>query len=246
MGFYADFAADTKPVEAYAGYGDGTVEDLMMDYDRTTGQGRVYGLHDYTFEHTFTVTYFIKTRDGWSDADTFFVTAGSCGCGDQPADEAEPDGLASLPGGTATTSSTEMNAADAALFQDVPHVTTAYVAGTSWTPSFLQFMAAAGQGSAQYGYAVPGGDQLNELPWSNLNRVSITFDQNVQVDQADLGVRGIRVSNYPVTAFAYDAASRTATWTLGQAVVNDRILLDLDADSPNGVKNDSGVFLDGE
>lgn len=46
-------------------------------------------------------------------------------------------------------------------------------------------MATAGQGSAQFGYAVPASEQLNELPWSNLNQVSITFDRDVSVAQDD-------------------------------------------------------------
>ena len=60
-------------------------------------------------------------------------------------------------------------------------------------------MAAQGLGSGDFGFAVPAGaPQLGVLPWSNLNQVSITFSAPVQVDAADLRVRGLSVANYPL------------------------------------------------
>ena len=131
-----------------------------------------------------------------------------------------------------------------------PTVTAVYLAGSSWAPAFKQHMAAAGAGSAVYGFAVPAAQQLAPRPWANLNQVSITFDQDVRVDAGDLSVRGANVSGYALdpAAFSYDAATRTATWKLaGNSVfANDRLLLDLDGGSPDGVKTAAGLFLDGD
>ena len=134
--------------------------------------------------------------------------------------------------------------------QNPPRVNQVYVSSSEWTPSFKQYLEDHGFGDDQYGYAIPDRDQLNELPWVNLNQVSIRFSENVQVDANDLQIRGVAVPNYTTNAasFTYNAATRTATWTLiaGQRFNRDRILLDLDGDAPNGVKDVNGNLLDGE
>jgi hypothetical protein len=131
-----------------------------------------------------------------------------------------------------------------------PEVTQVYLSGSAWTPAFKNYLAAKGLGSAQYGFAIPAADQLDERPWVNLNQVSITFNTNVQVDAADLAVRGVNVANYALdpAAFVYDAATKTATWRLAANAVfaSDKIILDLNADGPDGVKAPSGAFLDGD
>ena len=62
--------------------------------------------------------------------------------------------------------------------------------------------------------------------------------------QADLAVRGVNAPNYTVTGYVYDSASKTATWTLGQALRNDKVLIDLDGDA--GGVSSAGQRLDGE
>jgi hypothetical protein len=125
-----------------------------------------------------------------------------------------------------------------------PHVTQVYVSGSTWTDAFKQYLQAQGQGSGQYGYAIPATAQLATLPWANLDRVSVTFDQDVTAHQADLAVRGVTVPNYAVTGYTYDAATKTGTWTLGQPLRNDKVLLDLNADA-GGVSSTGGA-LDGD
>jgi subtilisin-like proprotein convertase family protein len=127
-----------------------------------------------------------------------------------------------------------------------PAVVAVYLSGSRWTPAFRSALADAGLGSARFGFAVPAADQLNEFPWAGIDQVSIRFDAAVDVDADDLAVRGAALPSYPVTAFAYDPAERTATWTLGRAVRIDRLMLDLDA-GPGGVRADVSVApLDGE
>ena len=127
-----------------------------------------------------------------------------------------------------------------------PKVTGVWVSGTSWTPQFRRRMAGTGRVDP-YGYAIAAADQLHVLPWSNINQVSIAFNEDVQVDLADLKVGGVSLANYPVRSFSYDADAKVGTWTLGQGVRGDRLALELNADGPDGVKNVAeGVFLDGE
>ena len=134
--------------------------------------------------------------------------------------------------------------------QNPPRVTQVYVSGSSWNQDFKDYMEDKGFGDSTYGFAISASDQLNELPWINLNQVSITFSEQVQVDANDLQIRGINVPNYALdpAGFHYDPSTRTATWKLagGATFDHDRILLDLNADSPDGVKDLQGNFLDGE
>jgi hypothetical protein len=126
-------------------------------------------------------------------------------------------------------------------------VTGVFIGGAAWANPFRTFLATAGMGDAAYGYEVPGGAaQADELPWSNVDRLSIRFSAPALVQQDDLRVRGVNVGDYAATAFTYDPGTNTATWTLGQAVVNDRVSLSLDADGPGGVADAGGTRLDGD
>ena len=125
-----------------------------------------------------------------------------------------------------------------------PTVTQVFVSGTTWTAAFKAYLAAQGLGDATHGYAVPAGAaQLAVLPWGNINQVSVRFSRDVLALDLDLAVRGVNVLNYPVTGFAYDGVD-AATWTLGRAVRNDKLVLDLDGGA-DGVVDDAGVLLDG-
>lgn len=134
--------------------------------------------------------------------------------------------------------------------QTAPRVNQVYVSGSSWSSDFKSYLEDKGFGDDQYGYAIPDRDQLDELPWYNINQVSIRFSEQVVVDAADLQIRGVLVPNYTLdpASFTYDVATRTATWRLaaGQTFERDRILLDLDGDTAAGVKDVDGNLLDGE
>ena len=129
-----------------------------------------------------------------------------------------------------------------------PKVTQVYANSTDWTAAFRNYVGAQALGSSQFGFAIAGGSaQLLPLPWTSVNQISIAFSVDVSVQQADLALRGVNVPAYATSAFAYDPVLRTATWTLAQNILNDRVLLDLDADAPNGVKAAAGgQYLDGE
>ena len=131
-----------------------------------------------------------------------------------------------------------------------PRVTQVYVRGAAWAAPFMSYLAGVpGQaaGSGQYGYAVGGGAaQLGDFPWYNLNQVSIAFSSDVTVAQRHLSVRGVNVANYPVTGFAYNPSTYTATWTLGREIPADKLLLDLDGDVASGGVSGGGMMLDGD
>jgi hypothetical protein len=124
-----------------------------------------------------------------------------------------------------------------------PAVTALHVAATHWTPAFKQQLAQTGQGSPAYGYSIPIGQaQLTPLPWSNLNQISITFDQPVSLEPTDLTITGLATPSYATKDFTYDRDTLTATWTLAAHTFSrDTITLNLDA---NGLQPivDSGGF----
>ena len=132
----------------------------------------------------------------------------------------------------------------------VPTVSAVHLSGTPWSRVFLAYLPTIGAGSSAYGFAVPGGAaQLDELSWVNVNEVSVTFSEDVVVDAGDLALRGLNVVNYALDPayFSYNNATRTATWRLagGAFFRNDKVLLDLDADGPDGVRTAGGTYLDG-
>ena len=132
-----------------------------------------------------------------------------------------------------------------------PTVTGVYVRGTAWTGGYLESLKGDGLGSDVFGYAVPSGAlQHDELPWGNLNQVSVRFSGAVSVQQGDLAVTNSQGTTIPFAAtdaFTYDAATSTATWTLGRALANEKVTLRLNGDAGSGVTATAGgALLDGD
>ena len=133
-----------------------------------------------------------------------------------------------------------------------PRVAEVFVGGSTWGTAFRERIETLGLGSAQFGYAVPAGSaQLTTIPWSAVDQVSVRFDADVSVERDDLSLRGANVAAYTFRDFSYDAATRTATWTLTGPLGRDRVLLDLDGDAagggpPAGGAAGAGGLLDGE
>ncbi|MBN2021930.1 MAG: Ig-like domain-containing protein [Pirellulales bacterium] len=114
-----------------------------------------------------------------------------------------------------------------------PTVTGVAVASSGWTAAFAH----------ADGYAVPfGPDQTTPLPWTRIDRVRITFSEDVVVAQDDLEIRGAVVPEYATSGFHYDAQTWTATWELAMPVAVDRLWLILSDD----VADTFGDALDGE
>ena len=131
-----------------------------------------------------------------------------------------------------------------------PTVTGVFVNTPAWLAAFRDALPGSTAATSALGFAVPvGADQLRAVPWTGITQVSILFSQAISVQQGDLAVRGVNVPTYAFSSFAFDPATRVATWTLSRAVGNDKLIFDLDADSPDGVRGGAagnGPFLDGE
>jgi hypothetical protein len=125
-----------------------------------------------------------------------------------------------------------------------PTVQGVYVASTSWSASFLTELQDNGLGSSTLGYALnTGASQLSTLPWNNINKISIAFSEDVVVSQASLALNGINIGTYSVTGFSYDAINHVGTWTLGQTIAKDKLLVSINS---NILTDIAGNFLDGE
>ena len=118
-----------------------------------------------------------------------------------------------------------------------PTIERVLVGSTSWSAAFV-----AGLGEA--GYAVPtGGDQLNELPWANLDQLTVVFSEETTVGQGDLALYGVALPEYGVAGFEYDADALAATWTLSAPMAAaDKLLLSV----ADAVTDAIGNALDGE
>ncbi|HEX3996961.1 MAG TPA: pre-peptidase C-terminal domain-containing protein [Pirellulales bacterium] len=133
---------------------------------------------------------------------------------------------------------------------DPPEVAGVYVSGTAWTQTFLSYLASHGLGSAQLGYLIPSGSsQLQDIPWVNVNTISVVFNESVSVNAADSALELIGSPDLPPPAalstatFSYNAATNTAQWTFASPLATDKYLLSI----PSADVTDSlGSTLDGE
>jgi hypothetical protein len=116
-----------------------------------------------------------------------------------------------------------------------PNVTSVKLGSSGWTPAFLSQLQAAGFGTG--GINVPLGGSTPLLPWANLNQVSMTFDEDVNVGQDGLLVNGVNAAAYGIAGFDYDYATYTATWTLAQPLPNDRVTVALAGSAADLVGN---------
>ncbi|MBI2824505.1 MAG: S8 family serine peptidase [Planctomycetia bacterium] len=124
---------------------------------------------------------------------------------------------------------------DTSIEASPPAIVGAFVDSSAWNPAFRAALATAGLGDATLGYAVPGGaGPASALPWANVDRVSLRFDRDVQVQAGELSVNGTSVATYGVTSFSYDPATFTATWVLAQPVPNDQLTLHPDPGPTGG------------
>ncbi len=132
-----------------------------------------------------------------------------------------------------------------------PEVTGVYASGGSaWSPSFYAYLAARGQGDAQLGYRLLGGDgQLLPLPWNNITTISVVFSQDVTINMAAAGLDLIGSADLAAApslssaTFSYSSATHTAQWTFAAPLTTDKYLLELPSPA---VVSEFGMSLDGE
>ena len=101
-------------------------------------------------------------------------------------------------------------------------------------------------GTGGYAVLVGSGVQLKPLPWMNIDQVKVVFSEDMLVGMDDLRLGGVNVASYGVDLFWYDAGKFTATWTLSAAIGADKLLIELNADGPDPIRDPAGNALDGE
>jgi hypothetical protein len=120
------------------------------------------------------------------------------------------------------------------------------VSSSEWSTAFTGFLQSAGLGTNGYSIPVGSFSQSSTLPWTNINRISITFNEDVDVNCADLSLSGVNTVASAFTDFRYNPLTHVATWSLGSPLTKDRFQLDLDGDAMNPVRDLQGEILDGE
>jgi hypothetical protein len=138
---------------------------------------------------------------------------------------------------TAAVNASTLVLTNAGSAPKAPEVTGVSVHSTLWSSTFPYVN----------GYPIPAGaPQLADLPWINLNEVSITFNEAVNVVQGDLTINGVNTPVYSMGGFTYNASNFTATWTLASPIGDDKLLLNLSGTGSTAVTATSGgTALDG-
>jgi hypothetical protein len=132
-------------------------------------------------------------------------------------------------------------------FIDTVQITDGYMGCNDTTAPRVSGVSVGGTGWAGADYSVPGGGtQLRPLPWINVTRVTIAFNENVLVDQNDLVINGVNVGTYGTTGFSYNPATYRATWSLASPIGSDKLTLTLDGNTATAVTDVTGNKLDGE
>ena len=85
--------------------------------------------------------------------------------------------------------------------------------GSAWSPAFLEFLQSSDLGAGGYAIPLVPGQPL-VLPWSNVNRLSIRFSEDVVVGAGDFFLYGNGQAPLAAADFSYDPQTFTATWTL--------------------------------
>ena len=127
------------------------------------------------------------------------------------------------------------------------------VNSTAWDGTFRDFVD-GGLGDSALGYVIPNGsDQLEVLPWININQVLVTFNEDVSASLSSgdltLGViAGVNADGTTaripsVISVEWNAAELTATFTLNQSIEPARIELQI---ASANVTDAAGNELDGE
>jgi hypothetical protein len=115
-----------------------------------------------------------------------------------------------------------------------------------WLAAYLGHLGTQGLGDAALGYRVAvGADQLDTLPWTNVDTISIRFSEGVTITNGDLQLLGaVDGPTVPsISGFSYDAATFTATWRFSAALLANKYLVHLGG---TAVVDSLGQSLDGE
>ena len=128
---------------------------------------------------------------------------------------------------------------------DPPSVAAVRLSSSAWDDQFRAFI----DPELSLGYPIPPTSQLDPLPgqplpWININKIDVVFDQDVDVELASFTLTGVNVPLYSflpddpldtvaadLDGFRYDSTTFTATLVLDNPIATDRLLLDIGGES---------------
>jgi hypothetical protein len=111
-----------------------------------------------------------------------------------------------------------------------PRVLQIEVSGSTWTAAPFELLT--------------GDEQLKPLPWKNLNRITVTFDEPVTIAAGSTALHGVSTGDIPLTpTLAPGASSTTITWAAAAPIATDRYTFELENEL---VLDVAGNRLDGE
>ncbi len=128
-------------------------------------------------------------------------------------------------------------------------VTGLYVRGSGWNTNYLAMLAANNLGSAIGGFRlIDGPNQLansSNISWQTIDQISVTFDEGAVINPNALRLLNANNQDLALAAggYSYDAATRTARWTLNTALTPGKFLISLEAQM---VQDGALANLDGE
>ena len=104
-----------------------------------------------------------------------------------------------------------------------PTITNVRVSGSSWVASFLSAVDA----TDSIGLSLAGPGQLDNLPWVNLDTITIDFSEDVVVSAGDVSVRGVNVTDYSIGVTPDATASQIVVKLDSGDFDSDKILLSI-------------------
>lgn len=124
-----------------------------------------------------------------------------------------------------------------------PTIEEILIGGQAWRDAFVAKLVADGEGNG--GFRLTLQNSAQPLPWSNLDLLTLRFNEGVDVQESDLYIQGVQTGlAIPLAAggFTYDSTKHTATWTFAQPLGADKYAIRL----VDRVANGMDLALDGE
>jgi hypothetical protein len=115
-----------------------------------------------------------------------------------------------------------------------PQVIDVVVGSTQWDTDVVNYLDSDPA-------AMPESDPSSVLPFTDVDQIKVTFNEDVMVGMNDLTVTGKDGAAYPVRDFRYEVDTATAVWTLANPIGSDAVSIRL-----SSVVDFSGVALDGD
>ena len=126
-----------------------------------------------------------------------------------------------------------------------PTVNRVYVRGSSWSPDYLNTLAAVGLGDASLGYAIPfGAAQLDSPIWGNINEIylQLSSDVSASIQPTSFELTGVNVTTFDIIPSVHDVANFIIKLTLTSTLGPDRLKLTMH----DSVQDAVGNALNGE